>query len=96
MYMLGSKYRLTTWLLFAALLLGGLALQEYRHEMLISKLLFFASLGIWARDWPRPQRLIMLGMIAFLWLAVLVPWYQYHNQRQVPLGHGAYRIENPN
>jgi len=89
-----SIHRLITWAIFALLLLAGLALEKYAHEMHLSKLLCFASIAAWARELPRPQRWWLLGMVSLLWLMILVPWYQYRHQHLVPVGPGSYRIEN--
>lgn len=87
-------HRLTTWLLFIGLVLAGLALEKLGHEMHLSKLLCFGALAVWARELPRPGRWLLLGLVSLLWLMILVPWYQYRNQKLVPLGHGVYRIQN--
>jgi hypothetical protein len=87
-------YRSTTWLLFLVLCAGGYYLEQLQHEMHVSKMLYFAALGAFARDLPKLQRWVLLGLVALLWLMILGTWYQYRNQRLVPLGNGVYRIEN--
>jgi hypothetical protein len=89
-----SVHRLVTYALFAALAVGGLTLEKSFHEMHLSKLLLFAAIGVWAREIERPARYWLLGMVGVLWLLILIPWYTYRHQHLVPLGHGAYRIEN--
>lgn len=89
-----SVHRLVTYALFAALAIAGLTLEKSFHEMHLSKLLLFAAIGVWARELDGQARYVLLGMVALLWLLILVPWYQFRHQHLVPLGNGAYRIEN--
>ena len=89
-----SVHRLITYALFAALAVAGLVLEKNFHEMHVSKLLLFAAIGVWARELEGSARTALLGMVALLWLLILVPWYQYRHQHLVPLGNGGYRIEN--
>ena len=89
-----SLHRLVTCALFAAPAVAGITLEKSFHEMHLSKLLLFAAIGVWGRELERPARYWLLGMVGVLWLMILVPWYQYRHQHLVPLGNGAYRIEN--
>jgi hypothetical protein len=89
-----STHRLLTWILFAILVVAGLGLEKLAHEMHLSKLLILAGIGVWARELPKPQRWAWVALVGLLWLMILVPWYQYRNQHLVPIGKGAWRIEN--
>ena len=89
-----SAHRLVSYALFASLAIAGLTLERSFHEMHFSKLLLFAAIGVWARELEDGARYWLLGMVGLLWLMILVPWYEYRHQHLVPLGHGAYRIEN--
>jgi len=89
-----SVHRLVTYALFAMLVVAGITLEKSFHEMHVSKLLVFASIGVWARELRGTARYWLLAMVALLWLLILVPWYTYRHQHLVPIGNGAYRIEN--
>lgn len=89
-----SVHLLVTYALFAVLAVAGITIEKSFHEMHLSKLLLFAAIGVWARELEGHARYALLGMVALLWLLVLVPWYTYRHEHQVPLGNGAYRIEN--
>jgi hypothetical protein len=89
-----SKYRSSTWALVILLGLAGYYLEQHQREMHLSKLLYFAALGAFARDEPKLQRWVMLGMVGLMWVVILGTWYQYRNQHLVPMGKGVYRIEN--
>lgn len=89
-----SARRLVTYAMFAGLIVAGLILEKSFHEMHVSKLLFFAAIGVWAREFEGPARWALIGMVGLLWVMILVMWFTYRHQHLVPLGHGAYRIEN--
>jgi len=72
--------------------LAGCYLERASHEMHLSKVLFFASFGVWARDMARPWRHVQLGISVALCLAVLATWYQYRHQHLVPIRPGIYRL----
>lgn len=88
------RHRLLTWYYFAGFLIAGVLLQEVWHEMHVSKMLFFGSFGVWARELPKFRRYLLLGMVGMLWLLILIGWYTYRNQHLVPMGKGVYMIEN--
>lgn len=89
-----SKHRLITYALFAGLVISGLVLEKQLHEMHVSKMLIFASFGVWARELRGPMRWAMVTMSGLLCLMILVSWFTFRHQHLVPLGNGAYRISN--
>lgn len=89
-----SAHRLVTYSLFAVLIIAGLVLEKSFHEMHVSKLLYFAAIGVWAREFEGTTRWALLAMVGLLWVMILGSWFAFRNQHLVPLGHGAYRIEN--
>jgi hypothetical protein len=84
----------STWYCFLALLLAGLCLEHSYHEMHLSKVLVFASFGVWAHEVPKPWRWVQLSMVALSCVAVLGSWYTYRHQPLVHLGRGVYLREN--
>lgn len=96
-----SKERKRVWLLFGAGVLVALLLQrEARVEgqlpdrtlMHWGWLVFFASFGAWALLYRGLYRWLIMGMVTLMCVLLLSQWYQFRNQKAVPLGKGAWQI----
>ena len=92
---LSSRPRPSTYLPCAGLVLTGLALEHFGHEMHLSKLLIFAALAVWARELPRlRQRVLLLLLVGLLEAMILFSWAAYP-QGPVNSPPPGFRIKRP-
>lgn len=90
---MASSTRCSTWYYFLVLMLAVWYLENSCHEMYLSKLVFFASWGVWARDMSPRWRRVQLSIAAGLCLLLLGSWYHFRNQQVTPIAKGVYLVK---